>query len=166
MIVQLENWRSTKNQNCFFLPSGRLEIALGAWAMADEAVTHYTALIEEHTRGFKFLENNFGACARPRIGWQVDPFGHSKEVAALFAQVKPSSYYSLSIINHQQFLSIFFIKQFNRSNNIENRSTHITSNIIRWGAETFLVRSRSIKHTGFSTCQQLNTLNTSFIKII
>ncbi|XP_052825399.1 lysosomal alpha-mannosidase [Octopus bimaculoides] len=54
--------------------------------MADEAVTHYTSLIEEHSRGFKFLEKNFGACARPRTGWQVDPFGHSKEVAALFAQ--------------------------------------------------------------------------------
>lgn len=75
-----------KRQVKELINSGRLEIALGAWAMADEAVTHYTALIEEHSRGFKFLEKNFGACARPRIGWQVDPFGHSKEVAALFAQ--------------------------------------------------------------------------------
>lgn len=75
-----------KRQVRDLINAGRLEIALGAWAMADEAVTHYTALIEEHTRGFKFLEKNFGACARPRVGWQVDPFGHSKEVAALFAQ--------------------------------------------------------------------------------
>lgn len=82
----------SQKSKLFLLLSGRLEIALGAWAMADEAVTHYTALIEEHTRGFKFLEKNFGACARPRVGWQVDPFGHSKEVAALFAQVNLQVY--------------------------------------------------------------------------
>ncbi|GAB1599975.1 lysosomal alpha-mannosidase-like [Argonauta hians] len=75
-----------KKQVRELINQGQLEIALGAWSMADEAVTHYTALIEEHSRGFKFLKKNFGSCARPRTGWQVDPFGHSKEVAALFAQ--------------------------------------------------------------------------------
>ena len=55
--------------------------------MNDEAATHYNAMIDQHTLGFHFLEKNFGECARPKIGWQIDPFGHSREQASMFAQV-------------------------------------------------------------------------------
>ena len=66
---------------------GRLEFILGGWCMNDEASTHYNAIIDQHTIGFKFLKDNFGDCARPKIGWQIDPFGHSREQASIFAQV-------------------------------------------------------------------------------
>ncbi|ESO84761.1 hypothetical protein LOTGIDRAFT_207233 [Lottia gigantea] len=66
---------------------GRLEFILGGWCMNDEAATHYNAIIDQHTIGFEFLRQNFKECGRPRVAWQIDPFGHSRELASLFAQM-------------------------------------------------------------------------------
>ena len=66
---------------------GRLEFISGGWCMNDEATTHYSSIIDQHSLGGEFLRNQFGECARPKIGWQIDPFGHSRELASLFAQV-------------------------------------------------------------------------------
>lgn len=72
--------------------AGQLEFILGGWCMNDEAATHYNAIIDQHALGFEFLRQNFGDCGRPRVGWQIDPFGHSREQASIFAQVQSIEY--------------------------------------------------------------------------
>jgi lysosomal alpha-mannosidase len=71
----------------FFPSIGRLEFISGGWCMNDEAATHYNSIIDQHSLGAAFLREQFGECGRPKIGWQIDPFGHSREQASLFAQV-------------------------------------------------------------------------------
>ncbi|XP_054743678.1 lysosomal alpha-mannosidase [Anastrepha obliqua] len=66
---------------------GRLEFAGGAWSMNDEAAVHYQSVIDQFTLGLKQLQDNLGTCGRPHVGWQIDPFGHSREMASLFAQM-------------------------------------------------------------------------------
>lgn len=36
---------------------------------------------------FRFINETLGECGRPKIGWQIDPFGHSREMASTFAQL-------------------------------------------------------------------------------
>jgi len=55
--------------------------------MNDEASTHYNSIIDQHALGADFLRSQFGECGRPKLGWQIDPFGHSREFASLIAQV-------------------------------------------------------------------------------
>ncbi len=66
---------------------GRLEFISGGWCMNDEAATHYNSIIDQHSLGAEFLHDTFGECARPKIGWQIDPFGHSQEFGSLLAQM-------------------------------------------------------------------------------
>ncbi|KAF6207869.1 hypothetical protein GE061_016318 [Apolygus lucorum] len=66
---------------------GRLEFIGGGWSMNDEAATHYQSIVDQFTWGFRRLSDLFGDCGRPKIGWQIDPFGHSRENAAIMARM-------------------------------------------------------------------------------
>ncbi|XP_072039219.1 lysosomal alpha-mannosidase-like [Amphiura filiformis] len=81
---QTENMKSRVRK---LVSEGRLEFINGGWCSNDEGATHYSAIIDQMTIGHKFLEDNFGDCGRPRIAWQVDTFGHSREQASLYAQM-------------------------------------------------------------------------------
>ena len=67
--------------------AGQLEFILGGWCMNDEAAAHYTDIIQQMSLGMRFLNDTFGECGNPKVAWQIDPFGHSKEQANLFAEM-------------------------------------------------------------------------------
>jgi hypothetical protein len=53
--------------------------------MHDEACPTYEDMINNHQIGFDFALKEFGV--KPRIGWQIDPFGHSATNARFFAEM-------------------------------------------------------------------------------
>ncbi|BBH00579.1 Glycosyl hydrolase family 38 protein [Prunus dulcis] len=61
--------------------SGQLEFINGGMCMHDEAATHYIDIIDQTTLGHRFIKKEFDVT--PRIGWQIDPFGHSAVQAYL-----------------------------------------------------------------------------------
>ncbi|XVE67609.1 hypothetical protein DITRI_Ditri09bG0001600 [Diplodiscus trichospermus] len=61
--------------------SGQLEFINGAMCMHDEATPHYIDLIDQTTLGHKYIKDEFSQI--PRVGWQIDPFGHSAVQAYL-----------------------------------------------------------------------------------
>ncbi|XP_077497607.1 lysosomal alpha-mannosidase-like [Amblyomma americanum] len=72
--------------------TGQLQFVGGGWVQNDEAVTHYTASIDQMTLGLRFLNATFGPeCGVPSVAWQADPFGHSISQAALFSRMAFSS---------------------------------------------------------------------------
>jgi hypothetical protein len=53
----------------------------GGMCMHDEATAHYIDMIDQTTLGHRFIKEEFNVT--PRIGWQIDPFGHSAVQAYL-----------------------------------------------------------------------------------
>uniref|UniRef100_A0A8K9VAN3 Lysosomal alpha-mannosidase n=1 Tax=Oncorhynchus mykiss TaxID=8022 RepID=A0A8K9VAN3_ONCMY len=81
---QTDDMQNTVKQ---LVNEGRLEFVNGGWCMSDEATTHYSAVIDQMTMGLRFLNDTFGHCGRPRVAWHIDPFGHAREHASMFAQM-------------------------------------------------------------------------------
>ena len=61
--------------------------------MNDEGASHYTAMLEQNGFGLQWLQREFGNCGRPHGAWQIDPFGHSRTQAELFALMGYDSVY-------------------------------------------------------------------------
>ncbi|DAZ95535.1 TPA: hypothetical protein N0F65_005227 [Lagenidium giganteum] len=63
---------------------GRLDLSVnGGWVMHDEATTHYSIMVDQTAYGHQLLRDEFNVT--PRIGWQIDPFGHSSTQGSLLS---------------------------------------------------------------------------------
>eukprot|EP01116_Phalansterium_solitarium_P016044 TRINITY_DN3630_c0_g2_i1.p1 TRINITY_DN3630_c0_g2~~TRINITY_DN3630_c0_g2_i1.p1 ORF type:complete len:1254 (-),score=450.47 TRINITY_DN3630_c0_g2_i1:473-4234(-) len=65
--------------------SGQLEFIGGGWIQNDEATVNYDMVVNQITEGHEYLLKHFNT--RPRIGWQVDPFGHSSLTPTVFQRI-------------------------------------------------------------------------------
>eukprot|EP01119_Soliformovum_irregulare_P017333 TRINITY_DN5131_c0_g1_i1.p1 TRINITY_DN5131_c0_g1~~TRINITY_DN5131_c0_g1_i1.p1 ORF type:complete len:1043 (-),score=336.35 TRINITY_DN5131_c0_g1_i1:28-3156(-) len=65
--------------------SGQFEFVTGGWVATDEANTDYHAVINEIIEGHQWLNSTLGV--RPRVGWSIDPFGHSPVIPWALSQM-------------------------------------------------------------------------------
>jgi hypothetical protein len=68
-----------------YIKEGRLEIINGGWVMHDEAGSYYKHSIDNMRIGLKFLKEEFNIT--PKIGWFIDPFGHSSATSHILKQM-------------------------------------------------------------------------------
>ncbi|CAD8066900.1 unnamed protein product [Paramecium sonneborni] len=61
--------------------NGQLSFAGGGLVMNDEATPYYEDIIDQMTYGHEFLFKTFNVI--PKVGWQIDPFGHSNAQSIL-----------------------------------------------------------------------------------
>lgn len=88
----LEKWwkeqsKDTKQDFKNLYKNGQIEFLMGGWVSNDEATVTYMQCINQMTEGHRFLQQEFGEDAVPRIGWQIDPFGLSQATATMFSQM-------------------------------------------------------------------------------
>jgi len=80
-----EQDEEVKEQVKMLVKEGRFEFVNGGWSMHDEACPHFEDMINNMMLGHQFLMKEFGI--KPRIGWHIDPFGHSNANPRLFADM-------------------------------------------------------------------------------
>jgi hypothetical protein len=74
----------------------QLEFVCGGWVMNDEALVDYPAVIDQMTEGHQYLLREVGV--KPRVAWQIDPFGAARTSATLFS-LMGFEYYILNRID-------------------------------------------------------------------
>jgi hypothetical protein len=62
--------------------NNQIEFVNAGWSQHDEANPIYEDMIDNMMVGQQFILDTFGKA--PRIGWQIDPFGHTNTNARLF----------------------------------------------------------------------------------
>jgi hypothetical protein len=75
---------------------------------ADEASTDYENQINQMTEGHHFLKQNFNV--KPKISWQIDPFGASKVFPLLYHQMGFEYHIISRVDDRLKYVSVKFFK--------------------------------------------------------
>ena len=76
-----EQNQTTRNTLRKYTKQGRIEFVNGGLGSNDEATSHYEDIITQYDEGLEFLRKEIGVI--PRVGYQIDPFGHSSGQALI-----------------------------------------------------------------------------------
>ncbi len=83
--MYFKNWFETQPPEVqklvkYLIKTRRFEFVGGGWIQNDEACPSYTSIIDQMTVGLEYLNERFGI--KPKIAWQIDPFGHEGRMFA------------------------------------------------------------------------------------
>lgn len=78
----LEEFPEQKKQLINLIQKGQIEIVGGGWAQHDEALPDFDLILRQMQAGFTYIRENLNV-TKVKVGWQLDPFGHSSLTAAL-----------------------------------------------------------------------------------
>ncbi|CAG9324133.1 MAN2A2_7 [Blepharisma stoltei] len=67
------------------IKNGQIEIVGGGYVQNDEANTDFDMVIRQIEHGHEYLNEKFGI-NKVKVGWQIDPFGHSALTPSLWAK--------------------------------------------------------------------------------
>ena len=86
LSMWLEENPSQKEKLKEYIKAGRFEIVGGGWVQNDEALPDFELVIRQMETGFDYLKQELGV-NKVKIGWQLDPFGHSSLTASLWEKM-------------------------------------------------------------------------------
>ena len=78
-----EQTASVKSKIGRLVAEGQLEFVGGGWVQHDEALATAERIVDQFEVGHAWLKNTFGV--KPRIGWQIDTFGHADATPGIFS---------------------------------------------------------------------------------
>lgn len=77
--------KEQKAQFTGFVKDGRIELVDNGWSQHDMGCTTIDSMLNNWVSGHQWIVDKFGASARPRVGWSLDPFGISATQTVLQA---------------------------------------------------------------------------------
>lgn len=112
----------------YLVSNEQLSFVNGGWCMHDEAATHFIGMIDQTTLGHRFLKKELGVI--PRVGWQLDPFGHSSSQASVFTSKMGFDALYFGRIDYQDRTKRLYTKQ---CEGIWNSSRNLKDTAVFWG---------------------------------